>query len=217
MTLAAPDLVVWRHGRTEWNDTARFQGQLDIPLDHVGHEQAAAAAPALAALRPAAVVSSDLARARDTAAYLGRLTGLDVRLDPRLREVDVGEWGGLTREEIAERFPEQHDAWLRGEDVRRGGGETQAELAVRMVAAVGEAVASAPGSPLVVVSHGGASRSLVLALLGLPESAGGAFQVLGNCRWATLVRHGDGWRLVAYNLGADTAVAKGDAGTLPVL
>lgn len=194
------DLVVWRHGRTAWNDAGRFQGHTDTPLDDVGHAQSRAAARALALVRPALVVSSDLSRAAATAAYLG----LPVTLDARLREIDVGEWGGLSRPEIEERFPETYAGWLRGDDVRREGGETVDEVAARAVEAVTEHLAAvAPGGPLVVVSHGGTSRALVLALLGLPASARPLFGALGNARWAALVRRGDGWRLVAYNTGIE--------------
>jgi broad specificity phosphatase PhoE len=83
------DLVVWRHGRTAWNDAGRFQGHTDTPLDDVGRAQAAAASVALASLRPARVVTSDLSRAAATAAYLGAAAGVPVAEDPRLREVDV--------------------------------------------------------------------------------------------------------------------------------
>lgn len=207
------DLVVWRHGRTEYNDTGRFQGHLDTSLDQVGHAQARAAAARLAALlRPARVVTSDLRRAADTAAYLGALCSVEVESDARLREVDVGEWSGLSREEIAARFPDDYAAWLRGEDVRRGGGETSPEVVARATAAVAERLPC--DGPLVVVTHGGTSRDLVLALLGLPRTARTAFAVLGNARWAELVRHGDGWRLTAYNVGVDEI---GDAATEPVL
>ncbi|HEU0130476.1 MAG TPA: histidine phosphatase family protein [Mycobacteriales bacterium] len=195
----APDLVVWRHGRTEWNDTGRFQGQADVPLDDVGVAQSRAAAVRLAALRPARVVSSDLLRASATAGALG----LPVTLDPRLREVHVGEWSGLTRDEVASRFPRTYAAWLAGEDVRREGGETLAEVAARAVSCVTEALGD--GGPLVVVTHGGTGRALVLALLGLPAEARAAFTVLGNARWATLARQGERWRLSGYNLGADPA------------
>jgi probable phosphoglycerate mutase len=185
-------------------------------MEAVGHAQARAAGQALANLAPAAVVSSDLRRAAETAACVG----LPVTVDPRLREVDVGEWSGLTRAEIAERFPVTFDAWLRGEDVRREGGETMAEVTARAVAAVRSHLEAAAGGPLVVVTHGGTSRSLVLALLGLPESCRGAFAVLGNARWAALVRHGDGWRLTAYNVGREPEAAgepPDDTGAEPVL
>lgn len=216
----AADLFVWRHGRTEWNDTGRFQGQLDPPLDEVGHGQARAAAAALATLHPAAIVSSDLDRARSTAAYLASATGVEVTYDARLREIDVGEWGGLTRPDIEVRFPETWQAFLRGEDVRREGGENLAEVTVRAAAACAEHLARAPGSPLVLVTHGGTSRALVLSLLGLPVSYGAAFAALGNARWAALVRRDGGWRLSAYNVGREPDASepgRDDATAEPVL
>ena len=213
------DLVVWRHGRTEWNESGRFQGQLDPPLDDVGHAQARAAAATLAALRPASIVSSDLARARDTAAYLAALTGVEVAYDPRLREMDVGEWSGRTRREIAELFPETYAAWLRGEDVRREGGENLADMLVRVSAALREHVPDS-GGPVVLVTHGGTARVVVLALLGLPAGVWSAFGAMANARWAALARRGNGWRLTAYNVGHDAeAAAPGndDASPEPVL
>jgi probable phosphoglycerate mutase len=212
----AADLVVWRHGRTAWNESGRFQGHLDPPLDPVGHDQARAAAVALNALAPSAVVSSDLSRAAATAAYLGTY-----ETDPRLREIDVGEWGGLTRPEIEARFPDTYAAWLRGEDVRHEGGETVADVAARVRDAVlARLAASGAAGPLVVVTHGGAARALVVALLGLPVSARAAFEVLDNAHWAALRRRGDGWRLHAYNVGGDPAggaARRDDAGAGPVL
>lgn len=215
-----PDLVVWRHGRTEWNDRGLFQGHTDTPLDDIGHAQARRAAAALALLPPARIVTSDLGRAAATADYLGALTGLPAERDPRLREVDVGQWGGLSREQVGERFPETYAAWLRGEDVRREGGETSAEVAARAAGCVASYLPA--DGPLVVVTHGGTARALVLALLGLPpERERAAFAVLDNARWAELVRHGAGWRLAAYNVGVDAAPgpAAGNRGaaTEPVL
>jgi probable phosphoglycerate mutase len=206
------DLIVWRHGRTEYNDTGRFQGHLDTALDAVGHAQARAAATYLASLRPARIVTSDLARAASTAAYLGSVSGVEVESDPRLREVDVGEWSGLSRAEIEERFPDDYAAWMRGEDVRRGGGETSYEVVARALAAVTERLLC--DGPLVVCTHGGTSRDLVIALLGLPRESRRALAVLGNAHWAALARHGDGWRLASYNVGVDVVAG---AATEPVL
>jgi probable phosphoglycerate mutase len=197
-----------------------FQGQADPPLDEVGHAQARAAAPVLAAFGPAAIVSSDLARAADTAAYLGALTGLPVTFDERLREMDVGEWSGKTREEISRRFPESYAAWLNGEDVRREGGETMAELADRVSASLREHLAGAGRGRLVVVTHGGTARVAVLSLLGLPVACWPAFSAMANARWAALDRRGGGWRLMAYNVGvaADPAApGRDDASPEPVL
>jgi len=214
------DLVVWRHGRTEWNDTGRFQGHTDVPLDAVGHAQAETAAAALAMLAPTAIVSSDLARARETATYLSDRTGVPLVLDERFREIDVGEWGGLTRAEIETRFPETNAAWLRGEDVRREGGETLSEVTERAMAALTDALEKSGDGPLVVVTHGGVSRALVLALLDLPVSYAGVLAALGNARWAGLIRRGSGWRLTAYNVGREPAATepgRDDTTTEPVL
>ena len=128
--MTAGQLIVLRHGRTEWNATGRFQGQADIPLDHRGLAQANGAARVLAELAPAAIVSSDLRRATQTAGALSELTGLAVALDARLREIDVGSWEGLTIEEILDVDPGLAARYLAGEDVplvgdrgedRRGG------------------------------------------------------------------------------------------------
>ena len=98
-------LIVWRHGNTDWNAGNRVQGQTDIPLNELGREQAAAAAAMLAALKPDAIVASDLQRAARTAAALAALTGLPVRTDARLRERYFGQWQGLTMTEVADPVP----------------------------------------------------------------------------------------------------------------
>ena len=77
-------LVLWRHGRTEWNAQHRFQGQTDVPLDEVGQAQAHRAAEVLARLEPTTIVASDLLRTRQTAAALAQVTGLTVQHDPQL-------------------------------------------------------------------------------------------------------------------------------------
>ena len=112
-------VILWRHGRTEWNVAGRVQGQSDIPLDDVGHTQARDAASRLAALRPHRIISSDLQRARDTAAYLGTFTGLEVDLDVRFRELNFGAREGLTWHEAWDQMPEGMQAWVDG-DVKIG-------------------------------------------------------------------------------------------------
>ncbi len=133
-------MLVWRHGQTAWNLQRRFQGQLDIELDDLGRAQAARAAALLAGFSPSAIVSSDLVRARETAQALADVTGLPVATDPRLREIDVGVWQGLTFEEVAERFPVEAADWRDGGDGRRGGGESLVEVGERAVAAVDDAL-----------------------------------------------------------------------------
>ena len=201
--MSASRLVVWRHGRTAWNLGERFQGQTDIPLDDLGITQARAAAARLAALAPAAIVSSDLQRAAQTADELARLTGLDVTYDPDLREIDAGSWAGFTRTEFGERHPEIQARIDAGEDIRRGGdGETVAEVAERAEKAFHRAIdLVADGETVVAASHGLATRVGVSRLVGLPPEHWDAFGGLSNCSWVVCEPGRRGWRIVEWNAG----------------
>ncbi|SFE37077.1 histidine phosphatase family protein [Blastococcus tunisiensis] len=197
--LPVPRLVLWRHGRTEWNAAGRFQGQLDPPLDERGRRQAAAAAPYVAAgLAPqdTVVVSSDLVRAAETARTLSGLLGVELRLDERLREHGMGSWEGLTRDEVADRFPEQYADWVAGRPVLGRGGELPAEVAERAVAALADLP---PAATAVVVTHGGTAGRLLERLLDLGSDHRRVFGPLGNCAWSELVVQGDRWRLLRHN------------------
>jgi probable phosphoglycerate mutase len=207
--------VLWRHGRTSWNAERRFQGQTDVPLDATGEAQAARAATALALLEPALIISSDLSRARVTADALAVLSGVPVREDVALRETFAGEWEGLTRPELEQRFAAELSVWAADPDARPGGGETRREVAVRMVAAITTALADvAPGETLVVATHGGAARAAAGALLGLPPEHWAALGVLANCAWTVLEEnlsaHGPAWRLQEYNAGSLPVTALAD-------
>jgi len=103
--MTAGRLIVWRHGRTEWNLQDKIQGQADIPLDDVGLSQARASAARLASLAPTRLFSSDLQRADATAGELAQLTGLKVEYDEALREIEVDDWAGMTMSELAEIHP----------------------------------------------------------------------------------------------------------------
>ena len=205
--MTAAQLVVLRHGRTAWNASGRFQGQADIPLDTRGLAQAERAADVLAELAPAEIVASDLSRARQTAEPLARLTGLAVRTDPRLREINVGTWEGLTIDEALGRLdPAEAARYLAGEDVRRSPtGETLAEVAARASEALAEIGSrAAPGSTVVVVMHGLAGKVGVCQLVGLPNDTWRALGSLHNCGWISVERHrsGDYWRIADYNITA---------------
>ena len=212
--------MLWRHGRTSWNAEQRFQGQSDIPLDEVGLRQAEQAARLLAELDPELIISSDLARARETAESLARITGVPVSPDARLRETFAGSWEGLTRRELEQNFGDDLASWSAGSMIRPGGGETRVEVAERMVEAIEESVAGlGPGRTLVVATHGGAARAATGALLGLPIDHWAALGVLTNCAWSVLLenvprpggeRHGPPWRLQEYNAGSLPAVALAD-------
>ncbi|MGY1828937.1 histidine phosphatase family protein [Geodermatophilus sp. SYSU D01180] len=200
LDLPVPQLVVWRHGRTEWNATGRFQGQLDPPLDAEGRAQAARTAPHLVAAGLTAgttvVVASDLVRASDTATALTGLLGVPLILDERLREHGLGCWEGLTRAEVAERHPEQYADWLAGRPVQGRGGEEAADVARRALAALRDLP---PAEVAVVVTHGGTAGRLVEALLELGPQHRRVFGPLANCGWSELARQGDRWRLMRHN------------------
>jgi glucosyl-3-phosphoglycerate phosphatase len=193
---------VWRHGRTTWNLEGRFQGQLDTSLDDTGQAQARAAAAVLARLAPDAVVSSDLERAAHTARELARLTGLEVSYDAGLREVYLGGWQGLTHAEVEQRFPGELAAWGRGDLERRGGGETNAEVAGRAVTVIENALEKLPElGTLVAVTHGYTARVAIGRMIGLPEVHWRALGALSNCCWSVLGWHEYGWALLEHNAG----------------
>jgi probable phosphoglycerate mutase len=194
-------IVVLRHGRTVWNDQRRFQGRTDVPLDDVGVAQADAAAAQLERVEPAIVLTSDAIRAQQTAEVLATRVGVEARPDPRLREADLGSWEGLTRDEAQRRFPREYLAWRHGIDIRRGGGETYAEVAERAAAAVAESLDRLPeGQAMVVVTHGGTARAVIGRLLGLAPDSWHRLSSLAHGRWAVLEEAAVGWRLDEHNV-----------------
>ncbi|GAA2405149.1 histidine phosphatase family protein [Nonomuraea africana] len=189
-------IVCLRHGQTLWNVEHRFQGHTDIPLDETGIAQAARAASLLAALRPTMIVSSDLRRANDTALALAGIVGLDVSVDKDFRERGGGAWEGLTREEIAARWPAEYVAWEAPD------GEPVPDVADRVGAALRRWAGQLDGDGLLVVaSHGAALRLGIAHLLGLPQELWSALGGLGNCSWSVLEEGRRGWRLLEHNAG----------------
>jgi broad specificity phosphatase PhoE len=202
MTADSRRLILLRHGQTAWNAARRVQGQLDVELDDTGHRQAAEAAVALAAMAPAALWSSDNVRARQTAAYVAKESGLDPTYDVRLREYFVADRQGLTHDEYAALAPEEFAAFRGGDFDVVPGGETAAQVCARMAAALQEMLASIAGGDLAVaVSHGAAIRDVVPALLGWPVTERSGLHGLENCAWAELDQAAPGapLRLRAYN------------------
>ncbi|MBZ5735897.1 histidine phosphatase family protein [Nocardioides sp. TRM66260-LWL] len=182
-------LVVLRHGRTSWNAVHRVQGQAESELDEVGRAQAAAAGAALARLEPAVLWTSDLVRARDTAAAVATATGLAARLDARLREYFLAERQGLTHAEYAAVAPEEFARFRLGDFDVVPGGETAAQVVARMSEALLELLALVPDDGVgVAVSHGAAIRDVVPALLGWPDAARSTLHGLDNCGWVVLDR-----------------------------
>ena len=162
-------LLVARHGETDWNRVGRWQGHADPPLNETGRRQAAGLADRLAGNGIVAVYSSDLARARETARAVAHRLGLGVVEDPALREIDVGSWSGLTRAQVAERFPEGYARWLGGEIGHDG--ETREQLTERVLRAARAIAGRHTGETVLVVTHGGVIRALRRHALGDPGDA----------------------------------------------
>jgi probable phosphoglycerate mutase len=206
--MTAARIILWRHGRTEWNVVDRFQGQADIPLDAVGRAQAFAAAEVLAAYRPVGLYSSDLTRCYQTAEVLAERTGLEIITDKRLREINVGSWEGLLGAEIRAADPELARRLWAGEDVRRSPtGESPSEVAERMLEPLTEiAESAADHSTVVIVTHGLSGRVGACRFVGLPFPQWRLFGGLSNCAWVSIDRHRSGayWRIEGYNLTANS-------------
>jgi broad specificity phosphatase PhoE len=163
-------ILIARHGQSDWNQEKRWQGHADRPLSERGHEQAQALAERLAHIELDAVYSSDLQRARDTAAVVAENQGLELHQLPELREVDVGSWSGLTRAEAEERFPDGFARWRDGYPGWKDG-ETYEAMTDRVLGAVDRIAAEHDGGRVLVVSHGGPIRAIHAAALGLDVHA----------------------------------------------
>jgi glucosyl-3-phosphoglycerate phosphatase len=168
-----PRLLLIRHGQSTWNADGRWQGQADPPLSPLGEEQAYDAARRLKAGQFSRVVSSNLQRALRTAEILAEALGLPVEVDAGLREIDVGDWEGLTRAEINERAPGALADWSEGRSESTPGGELRTDLTGRAERALlRAAAASSPDHRVLLVSHGALIRNLDRALSLVPHGIG---------------------------------------------
>ena len=163
-----------RHGQTEWNRVGRAQGQANPPLNREGLEQAEALGVRLALVAFDAAYSSDLVRAADTAAPVMRGRDLPITYRRDLREKDFGEWEGMTYEEIRRRYPRMlEELFDERPDFAPPGGESDRTLLSRAAGAVARIRArhDGAGGNLLVVSHGGTLRAMMVSMLGLPVGA----------------------------------------------
>lgn len=160
--MTATTLYFVRHGESEANAARLFTGHLDSPLTETGRRQAEAVAQALAHVRVDRVVSSDLSRARDTAAAIAARHGVTVETDPALREIDLGAMAGKSFDDAR-----AHPDWNEDGFVQWPGGESLDAVFDRAFAVIGRLVAESPGRTIVVVGHGGVTRILVSHFLGL--------------------------------------------------
>jgi broad specificity phosphatase PhoE len=195
-----PLLLLVRHGETAWNAEQRWQGHHEEPLSPKGRDQAQALAARMAREAPAALYSSDLTRARQTAEEIARAAGMEPHYDARWREVDVGEWLGLDPSEVEARYPEGYARWLAGGTGWREG-ESYPEMAERALAAAREIVAAHEGAaaPIVCVTHGGVIRSLVMHVLGMQPAARRLLATGPTATVTAIDATAPTWRLGSFN------------------
>ena len=208
-------LVLVRHARTPWNLEGRVQGHYDVPLDDAGRAQARRAAGVLVGAGAVALWASDLARARETAEIVAAACGLEVQLDKRLRESDVGVRAGLTAAEYAERFPAEYASRNGDRPLLVPGEESAAVVAERVAAALRECLDSlADGETGLVIAHGGCLREGIGELLGW-RAGTARHQLVGmqNCAWARIDDHDGRLRLASYNVGATPDFPTGAPGS----
>ncbi|WP_338867382.1 histidine phosphatase family protein [Myxococcus stipitatus] len=194
------ELILLRHGETEWNALGLLQGHLDSPLSTEGLRQADALAARLSTLSFSALYSSDLGRALETARRIATRTGHEVHPDARLRERGLGLLEGLTREEARQRHPEIFGEYAtNAPDYVVPGGESSAQRLSHAVQCLGDVGKRHPGERVVVVTHGGVLSSFFRHSLGIPPNTPRAFSVRNAC-----------WNQFDYHQGAFTLVTWGD-------
>ena len=183
------ELLFIRHGETDWNRQQRFQGQIDVPLNAAGYAQAARLGQRLAGERPDALFSSDLLRARETAAPLAAAWGLQPQLLPGLREQSFGVLEGLDVPTIKVLHADLWQQWLEHRsDFALPGGESLRQFHERVMGAVRELAAAGAGRRLVIMTHGGVLDMLWRSAHGLPLDGLRACEIpntgINRLRWA---------------------------------
>ena len=172
-------ILLIRHGQTDWNAQGRWQGHNDIPLNETGQAQAQALARRLASWPIQAVYASDLKRAAMTAVSVATALNQQPILDSLWRERDVGDFGGLTSQEVRDRFP---DIWatMKNGLLAPPNGEGWQALRARAVAAFKQVAARHEGAMVAVVSHGGTLANVIAHVLQIPVDQYGRFRLSGN-------------------------------------
>jgi probable phosphoglycerate mutase len=195
----ATRLIAVRHGETAWNVEARLQGQLDIPLNERGHDQARRAAHSLVEERPDVVVSSDLLRAHDTARAIALRAGCPLVLEAGLRERSFGRFEGMTHGEVAERWPHESQRWRsRDPDFAPGEGESLRVFSERCLDATHRIVDAYRGKTIVLVAHGGVLDCLYRAAARVSLDAPRIWQ-LDNAAINRMLHTESGLMLVGWN------------------
>jgi len=162
-------IILVRHGQTEWNRIERFRGRADVPLNQTGLAQAELTGRRIAAeWLPAAIYAGPLSRTIQTAEAISSCCHLPVGVEQRLIDIDYGEWQGLTPDEVRERWAETLSAWYDTPHLAQiPGGETLESLRARAMSAVNDLAARHLDQTTVLVSHTVVNRIILLGVLGL--------------------------------------------------
>jgi len=164
------EIILARHGETEWNVEEVFRGRIDIELNETGVRQAELLAQYLGGLNIDAVYSSPLRRALNTAEVIAHYHKLEVKIAPGLIDFDFGKWQGLHLQEVKRRYKKLYAQWLENPHlVQMPDGESLDEVRERALTVVDEVVAKHKGT-IVLVSHRVVNKVLICALLGLDNS-----------------------------------------------
>jgi probable phosphoglycerate mutase len=194
----ATELILIRHGETDWNRERRMQGQLNTPLSDLGRAQAAAVGRRLASHSFTAIYSSDLQRAWDTATPIAQASGHKIITEPRLRERTFGMFEGLTYPEMAQRHPALHARYeLRDPDYTVPGGETPRQFFERTLGCLEEIAAAHAGERVVVVTHGLVLDTLYRAARNMPLEVKREAPLL-NASLNTFQRSAEGWTEIGW-------------------
>ncbi len=192
------ELVVVRHGETEWNTLGRLQGQKDSPLTETGIAQARAAADALAGEAAFdAFYVSDIGRAARTGQIIAERLGLELRLESGLRERNFGIFEGLTWADIEREHPEEFQRYWEDRSAAPPGGETGPDRVARVVDTFGRIARDNPGRRVLAVTHGGVMMAFFKHVVGLEERQPRRFSLCNGA--INRFRHdGDGWFLESW-------------------
>ena len=158
-----------RHGQTDWNLERRYHGQSDVPLNDKGRSQARRLAHSLQNQAFAAIYTSDLSRARETAEIIAQVIQLPVTLEPRLREINQGDWEGQDVETIKDRYAGLwNERLVDPTNARPPGGETVGEVAERVYAALDDIAGIYPAGQVLICSHGLALATALCKVQNVP-------------------------------------------------
>jgi len=195
--MAVERIIFIRPGETDWNKQERWQGWVATPLNAHGREQAEALARFLRTIGMSALYTSDLRRAVQTAEILSRVGEFEIILDERLRERSIGDWQGLTLDEMRSWYADEYAAMLKDADTYRvPGGESREDVRVRMKAAFEDVLKQERGETVGILTH---TTALKVLMEDLFPGYNPLTVNLGNTSVTTMRRRDDGWKLIAVD------------------